>query len=93
MSEPRPFFTAEFKQEAVMLVQHHHKPAKQVAQELGIDPSTLRRWRRVLGGQTEGAVSREASAEVAQLRREVVRLQMERDILKKAVAFFAKESR
>jgi transposase len=93
MSEPRPIFTSEFKQGAVMLVQQHHKPTKQVAKELGIDPSTLRRWRRELGGQTAGAVSREASAEVAQLQREVVRLQMERDILKKAVAFFAKESR
>lgn len=93
MNGNRRVFTPEFKQEAVTLVRQHHKPAEQVAKELGIDPSTLRRWRRQFTGQTEIRCQGGSPEETAQLRRELERMRMERDILKKAVAFFAKESR
>jgi transposase len=93
MDGNRRVFTSEFKQEAVALVQQHHKPADQVAKELGIDPSTLRRWRRQFTGQTDRRCQGGSPDETAQLRQELARLRMERDILKKAVAFFAKESR
>ena len=53
MNGSRRVFTPEFKQEAVALVQQQHKSAEQVAKELGIDPSTLRRWRRAFTGQTD----------------------------------------
>lgn len=93
MNGTRRVYTQEFKQESVALVERHDKPAEQVARELGIDPSTLRRWRREFTPQT-GTVERAVGTEeTVQLRRELERVRMERDILKKAVAFFAKESR
>ncbi|THJ21483.1 MAG: hypothetical protein CAF45_011715 [Nitrospira sp. CG24E] len=46
MNGTRRVYTQEFKQDAVALVARHDKPAEQVARELGIDPSPLRRWRR-----------------------------------------------
>jgi transposase len=82
MNGNRRVFTPEFKQEAVTLVQQHHKPAEQVAKELGIDPSTLRRWRRAFTGQTEIRCQGGSPEETAQLRRELERVRMERDILK-----------
>ena len=93
MHGTRRVYTQAFKQDAVALVARHDKPAKQVARDLGIDPSTLRRWRQDCTAQT-GMVERVGGTEeTVQLRRELERVRMERDILKKAVAFFAKESR
>ena len=93
MHGTRRVYTQEFTQEAVALIARHDKSAKQVARALGIDPSALRRWRQDCTAQT-GTVERAGSTEeTGPLRRELERVRMERDILKKAVAFFAKESR
>ena len=89
-------FTKEFKQEAVRLSQESNKTLKQIAEELGITAKVLSRWRGeqahegadAFRGQGRRAA---AEAEVVRLRREVAELQMERDILKKAAAWFAKQ--
>ena len=103
MTKVRRSFTDEFKREAVALLQTSGRPLMQIASELGIQPSMLRNWRnavlRVPAGVSQRrntqAVSPQAgmpgdpSAEIARLRREVERLRMEREILKKTVAIFS----
>ena len=92
MAQPRRSFTPEFKQDAVDLCRRSGKSECQVARELGIPQPTLNRWMRQVAGMAPGSNSFLATEELKVLRREVAQLRMERDILKKAVAFFAKES-
>lgn len=92
MGKPRRSFTPEFKQNAVDLCRRSGKSECQVAREVGIPQSTLNRWMRQAAGQPVGAKSFLAAEELKLLRRELDQVRMERDILKKAVAFFAKES-
>ena len=88
-------YTAEFKREAVELSQSSGKSAAQVARELGLRPELLYRWRdaqRAAEQAVADPVQRQQStleAENAQLRREVARVQQERDILKKALGIVA----
>ena len=92
MGNARRSFTPEFKQNAVDLCQRSGKSACQVAREVGIPQSTLNRWMRQAAGLPAGAKSFVAAEALKLLRRELDQARMERDILKKAVAFFAKES-
>ena len=92
MSRQRRQFTPEFKQEAVALVVRSGQSTNQVAQELGIGQTSLSRWLRQAKTTPAKVNGFQAAEELKQLRREVERLRMERDILKKAAAFFAKES-
>jgi transposase len=86
-------FSREFKLSAVQLVNQQGYSIAQAAQSLGVDPNCVRAWIEKFGqelGATptgEGAVQ----GELRRLRQENARLRMERDILKKAAAFFAKE--
>ena len=97
MSSTRRTFTAEFKQEAVQLVTKQGLSASEAASRLGIGTNLIRNWNQTL--EQQGLVvasSRQPSAleaENARLRAENERLRMEREILKKATAFFVKESR
>jgi len=88
-------YSLEFKVSAVRLVTEQRYSVPQAAQNLGVDPCSLRAWVRKFANQ-EAVVSADgqdaAQAELRRLREEVKRLTMERDILKKATAFFAKES-
>ena len=89
-------FTAEFKREALRLAQQVGVSKTKVAQELGLNPNVLGRWvREARVGKWELAPGKplktEQQAEIEQLRRELNRVKMERDILKKAVAYFAKD--
>ncbi len=92
----RRSFTKEFKAQAVRIVRESGKPVGTVARELDLTETALRSWVRqaeVDGGRgPAGALTTEERAELGQLRREVRTLRMERDILKKATAFFAKEN-
>jgi len=93
MSAPRRKFTSEFKQEAVALVRRSGQSANQVAKELGVSQTALSHWLREATGSASSPNGLQAAEELKVLRREVERLRMERDILKKAAAFFATESR
>lgn len=90
-------YTLEFKQEAVRLVQEEGLTYAQVGSDLGVDRSTIRVWSLAaqdgqLGGVTSRARPLSAEEELAKLRKEVRVLREEREILKKAAAFFAKEN-
>jgi transposase len=88
-------YSKEFKQEAVRLLRSSGRPVPQLAKELGVSPQSLRNWASqhdVDDGNAEGLSSQERE-ELRRLRREVKILAEEREILKKAAAFFASESR
>jgi len=90
----RRTFTPEQKADAVRLV-HHVGSVGQVARDLDLAETALRRWVKQAetdaGHGTEGALTTDEKEELRSLRREVRTLRMERDFLKKATAFFAKE--
>ena len=86
----------EFKEDAVNLVTEQGYQVSEAARNLGIHPNVLGRWKRELevtegDGATPGDLV-SMQSELKRLRKENKRLQMEREILKKAAAFFAKES-
>jgi transposase len=87
-------FSASFKAEAVKLVRERGLSAGKAAKELGISESALRRWLEAsdIEQGTRAGLTVAEKAEIRELKREVATLRMERDILKKAVSFFAKES-
>jgi transposase len=97
MTQKRKHYSKQFKIDAVKLVTEQAFNVSEAARNLGIHHSSLRRWKRELesdGNQAfpgKGNLSAE-KAEFDRLRKENKRLRMERDILKKATAFFAKES-
>jgi transposase-like protein len=89
-------FTAEFKADAVRLCQAGDRSIAQVAADLDLTESALRVWvanaKADAGKASTDALTSAEREELQQLRRDVKRLQMERDILKKAATFFAKEN-
>jgi transposase len=98
MTGKRRRFTAEFKEESVRLVLSSGRPLAQVARELGIHENTLHKWKAAVGmGLDGGVVSGSGPLALAEenrrLQAELLRVKEERDILKKATAFFARESR
>ena len=91
-------YTKEFKIEAVRLVEESDVPVFDAARELGVHPNSLYKWRRQYLADGEEAFPGHGNLtagddEVRQLRRELARVREERDILKKALAFFSRESR
>ena len=93
--QPRGRYTLEFKMEAVRLVKGGQASAV-TAKVLGMPKQTLENWVRLSEkGQLKGAGDKPVSVEqmeLARLRAELARVKMERDILKKATAYFARES-
>lgn len=94
MARKRRRFTKEFKLETVQLVKDGSKTIPEIARDLDLTESALRNWVKqhdIDEGTTQGLSTAEKE-ELARLRRENRQLRMERDILKKATAFFAKEN-
>ena len=93
---PRRSFTDEFKAGAVRLVLDEGKSVPQVARDLDLTESSVRGWveraRANRGKGRPGVLTTAEKEELAALRKENRQLRMERDILKKAAAFFAKEN-
>ena len=90
-------FDRAFKLEAVKLVRDRGVSASQAARDLDVHENVLRKWVKEFAADPQHAfpgqgVMKPEQLEIERLRREVVRLKAERDILKKATAFFAKES-
>ena len=95
MLRTRRRFTAEFKVEAIKLLEESGRPLQAVAEELGVHPNQLRTWRNehLAAGLAEALARQKAeAAELARLRRENKRLEQENEILKRAAAFFAREA-
>jgi transposase len=93
---PRRKFTDEFKAGAVRLVLEEGKSPAKVAKDLDLTPSSLSLWveqaRADRGKSTRGTLTTEEKEELARLRKENRELRMERELLKKWAAFFAKEN-
>ena len=94
----RQSYTKEFKNDAVKLVIEQGYSANEVGQHLGINQTNVSRWVREYRQENEpsvngGATRSELEKEVKRLHKENQRLRMEREILKKAAAFFANESK
>jgi transposase len=97
MAKTRRTFTPEFKAQAVKLVTEQGRSLSEVARDLDPGESMLRAWKQVLAKGSEQAFPGKGNPpaleeELRRLRAENKRLTMERDILKKATAFFARES-
>ena len=93
MARTRGPYPKEFRDEAVRLVVMSGKPHLEVARDLGIPQTTLSDWvRRAHAEETGEALTADERAELRELRRRVRVLETEREILKKAAAFFASET-
>jgi len=90
---PRPY-PKEFREGALQLVREGERPIAQIAHDLGIAESCLRRWIKQAeldSGQRDDGLTTNEREELRRLRRENARLKQEKEILRKAAAFFARE--
>jgi len=95
MPKAPPPYPAEFREEAVRLARSSGKRTSEIAADLGVSYETLRKWLKqdqVDGGNAPGLTTSERE-ELRKLRRENKVLREERDILRKAAAYFARETR
>lgn len=84
-------FTDEFKRDAVAQITERGYPAKEVSKRLGVSTHSLYAWKRKFAMAVSGDT--EKDAEIRRLKRELARVSEERDILKKATAYFARDAK
>jgi len=92
MPRTRPPYDEEFRREAVQLLERGERSLAELSRELGVSQQTLRNWRKLAGveaGKVEG-LTRDEREELRRVKRELRVVTEEREILKKALAFFAK---
>jgi transposase len=90
----RPPYPEEFRREAIRLAQLGDRPQRQLAKDLGISDVTLRLWlkqERAERGERPGGLSQDEREELQRLRDENAKLRLEREILRNAAVFFARE--
>jgi len=90
----RKTYSTEFRESAVKMVTEQHRPVAEAARNLGVQPGTLRVWmqgQRRQSGVADAVEEKALRRKVRELEGENQRLRLEREILKKAAAFFAKE--
>jgi transposase len=90
----RPPYPEEFRREAIRLAQLGDKPQRRLAKDLGISDVTLRNWlkeEKTSRGERPGGLSNDEREELQRLRDENATLRMEREILRKAAVFFARQ--
>lgn len=95
MPRTRPPYPREFREEAVRLARDSGKPLSQIARDLGVSYESLRQWIKQVdldAGRRADGLTTEEREELRRLRRENRLLRDEREILKKATAFFARET-
>jgi len=92
MTRKKTIYSPEFKTQAISLVRDANRPASEVARELGINVNTLYNW---LSTTTDKMPKKHANADILsenkRLKKALAQAELERDILKKAAAYFAKE--
>jgi transposase len=94
--QKRKKYTQEYKREAVVLARSSEVPISQVARELGVNANVLTRWCREAADEKVPAFTGQGKPrdeELASLKRELTRVKRERDFLREAAAFFARESK
>jgi transposase len=94
MPKTRPAYPDEFRHEAVQMLRAGRTP-RELSESLGVSAQTLRNWRRqdqVDRDERDDGLTSDERDELRRLRRENVRLKQERDLLKRAAAFFAAET-
>ena len=95
MPKSKPPYPPEFRAEAIQLARTSGKPHAQIARELGMTTETLRQWLKQADldeGRRQDGLTSDEQEELRRLRRENRILREEREILKKAAAFFAQET-
>ena len=98
MAKVQKIYTKEFKEEAVRLAQTSGKPIAHIARELGISDTRVHQWRRELAEHGKDAFPGSGhqtalEEENRRLKRELERVQQEREILKKVLSIFSRESK
>ena len=94
MPKTRPAYPEQFRREAIELLRAGRSP-RELADSLGVSQQTLRNWRRqdqIDRHERDDGITTDEREELARLRRENLRLKQERDLLKRAAAFFAAEN-
>jgi transposase len=88
----RPIYSPEFRAEAVRRVRNSDEPLLTIARDLGVSTGSLKAWAEASRPKSEVSLTEDERTELRRLRKENRELKMEREILKKATAFFAKQS-
>jgi len=86
-------FSDEFKRDAVRQITERGYPVAEVSQRLGVSQHSLYEWRKKFSKPATDSGEDDQAAEVRRLKRELARVTEERDILKKAAAYFAKDAK